>query len=487
MSTNENLLDDFNELMSNASDEDKKKYLELAEDCGIDISRGLSDADKAKYPSAEDGFYTFNSQGQSIPQHIEFADYVVDKYNLLAEEAFAYLYKAGFYTYIGKTAIDNMILSVSYDKIKPYHMDSFRRVLLAKAFGRMQYLKDTNGMINLNNGILDVQNNRLIDHSPRYFFKYKLEHDYKPGAKCPKFMSFLNDIFAGSQELIDLTAEIFGYSLIGGEQWLHKAFVLYGDGRNGKSTYLEILSALLGHHNITACSLANLHKPFSVVSLDGKLANILDETPNDTINSEAFKTATSSGLLRASHKGKEEFDLRCDARFLFAANNLPKFKDTSRGVIERLYFIPFEVYIEPEKRDHKLKSKIVSTELEGILNFAIEGLARLLEREQLPDTYGHERIMRLYRKTSDSVFEFVDEIVDIDTTLENHIDTRIIFDRYRTFCELQGNPIVKYRTFVQRFKAILVQRFGTDKARDMESKTRETRGYKHVILSSMLH
>ena len=158
----------------------------------------------------------------------------------------------------------------------PNHLDNFIKLTIAKSFDMEKSIFKADGLINIANGILDVKSQEIKPHSHQYFFKYILPHKYDPSAECPRFTRFLNFIFDNDPQYIDLTAEIYGYCLLGGNQFLHKSFVLYGSGRNGKSTWLEILQALLGYGNISSVSLANLTKPFSVVNLDGKLANIVD-------------------------------------------------------------------------------------------------------------------------------------------------------------------------------------------------------------------
>ena len=262
----------------------------------------------------------------------------------------------------------------------------------------------TDGFVNLANGILEAKTNELRPHSSNYFFKYILPHRYDPSAECPRFREFLNFIFDNDPQYTDLTAEIFGYCLLGGNQFLHKSFVLYGSGRNGKSTWLEILQSLLGQTNISSVSLANLTKPFSVVNLDGKLANIVDETPNDQINAEAFKTATSGGWLTGAHKGKPEYPVRCNARFLFASNKIPNFSETTVGLKERLYFIKFSKFIEADSRDPYIKEYIVANEMAGVLNFALAGLKTRLDRGYMLPTTGNFEMMEECNTEYDSVF-----------------------------------------------------------------------------------
>jgi putative DNA primase/helicase len=74
---------------------------------------------------------------------------------------------------------------------------------------------------------------------------------YDPNADCPKWKAFLQRIFNNNERLIRFVQRAVGYSLTGStrEQCL---FFLYGTGANGKSTFLEVVRALLGDYAVTA-------------------------------------------------------------------------------------------------------------------------------------------------------------------------------------------------------------------------------------------
>ena len=63
----------------------------------------------------------------------------------------------------------------------------------------------------------------------------------------------MNDLFEGDQDLISYVQRAIGYSLTGStaEQCL---FILIGDGANGKSTFVNVMSKLLGDYSKAAAS-----------------------------------------------------------------------------------------------------------------------------------------------------------------------------------------------------------------------------------------
>lgn len=412
-----------------------------------------------KYKDLETGFYRIHRSDSGAvskkPNYQGMADYLVDRYKLLSSEAYSYIYQDNYYQYIGRNGLANLVSIIAKENLMPNHLDNFIKLTIAKSFDVEKTIFKPDGLINIANGILDVKSQKLMPHSHQYFFKYILPHKYDASAECPRFLKFLNFIFDNDPQYTDLTSEIFGYCLLGGNQFLHKSFVLYGSGRNGKSTWLEILQSLLGYQNISSVSLANLTKPFSVVNLDGKLANIVDETPNDQINAEAFKTATSGGWLTGAHKGKPEYPVKCNARFLFASNKIPNFSETTVGLKERLYFIKFSKFIEADSRDPYIKEYIVANEMSGILNFALIGLRRLLERGYIMPTTGNLEMMEEFNTESDSVFEWGREYVEIQPDSEVFRTTREIYSYYKDYCSFANRRPVSYMAFAKRLASFI--------------------------------
>ena len=447
-----------------------------------------------RFATLEDGFYKkiFTANGYVLtPDYHSLAEYMVEVSKLVSTDSYCYMYEDNFYQYISPNTIASKIDLITKRNLKPAHLQGFTKLVMAKSNMKEKILLPTDGLLNLTNGILDVKANKLIPHSHNYFFKYKLPHLYDPAADCPRFKKFLNFIFEKHPDYVDITAEIFGYCLLGGSQYLHKSFILYGEGRNGKSTWLDILKALLGHQNVSGVSLANLTKPFSVVNLDGKLANIVDETPNDQIDAEAFKTATSGGWLTGAHKGKPEYQVKCDARFLFATNRLPNFNESSIGIKERLYFIRFDQYIDPKKRDSGISRYIISQEMSGVLNFAIEGLQRLVKRGYLGASGGNDSTMDEFKMESDNVYEFYREKIEIDLKRENFISNATFYSAYQVFCEESGRRPMSRTGFIRRFaSAIKGDLADLDVGLDaLQSRPRDdtrgrVRGFKHVYIRS---
>lgn len=153
----------------------------------------------------------------------------------------------------------------------------------------------------VNNGILDTKNRILYDHNPDEKHINKITIFYDPEAKItPEFEEFLKTIFVGVEWQIPIVQEMFGFCLYK-EYFLEKFFFLVGDGGNGRSILLNVLTDFLGLNNISGLTLHEVCKPpdkHILVGLHGKFANVCGETGNEDIKDiGTAKRATGGDLI----------------------------------------------------------------------------------------------------------------------------------------------------------------------------------------------
>jgi len=392
------------------------------------------------------------------------------------DDPYTACYDDGHYKYISKNHLDNMILDLSKDQASVKHVAEFGKMIKVRCYYDKDDFIQSPGFINLNNGVLKLETGELLQHNPDYNFTYKLKHDYDKSAKCPQFMKFLDEVFLKDPQLVCLMGEILGYTLLGGDPFKHKAFMFFGEGRNGKSTLLDVITELLGRSNVSAVSMKTLDKPFSTVRLDGKLANIVEESPNN-IDSEAFKSITGGGTISAAKKHMDEFDLVVRARLFFACNDFPHFKDNSKGNRERLVIVPFKRFFKESERDTSIKKKLFG-EMPGILNFALQGL----ERFQLFDNqFTHSDVvaemLEEFIEDTDNVYAWVKERVTVTEDFTDEVSVDELYSSYIDEARSDGyNPCNK-NTFLKRVKGCL----GNDNFRRNLSGLR-ARGYCYARL-----
>jgi P4 family phage/plasmid primase-like protien len=396
-------------------------------------------SDNLEFPTKESGFFRreMNAKKQmvDVPDFVDFSKWMAFSRNLKANDAFNFFYEDGYYKRATNLELKNITQGLVKENTPPYLIAQFLEASRAYNYVSRTQLVEPSGFINLANGVLDVRNKKLSEHSPEFFFKYKLPHEYIEGAECPEWLKFLERTFEGNQELVDVCAEIFGYVLLGGEPFLHKAFVLSGEGRNGKSTFLDVLKYMVGRTNYSSIPVSQLDKPFSVVMADGMLANIVGETTAKEINSEAFKTAVSGEDLIASQKGMPEYPLAFNARLILACNKLPHIGDATTGSHEKFFILPFNRYIQEQERIALYARRYLFSEISGVINWSLRGLDRLILRGQLPKIAAVSEQHSELREEIDSVFAWMKERVNLTYDEKNPVQTVKIKNWYQNYDE----------------------------------------------------
>jgi putative DNA primase/helicase len=106
-------------------------------------------------------------------------------------------------------------------------------------------------LLNLHNGTLDLRTRELHPHRREDEITKLAGCAYDPKATCPTWIAFLDTIFAGDADMIGFIQRLAGYCLTG-EVREHVLPILWGDGANGKTTFINTVLALLGEYGATA-------------------------------------------------------------------------------------------------------------------------------------------------------------------------------------------------------------------------------------------
>lgn len=178
------------------------------------------------------------------------------------------------------------------------------------------------GLINVANGLLNWQAGELLEHTPTRFCTVQIPVQYNPAATAHKVQQFVADVVPS--DVVPAVWQLFGYCLIPSTKYT-AAFLLTGEGANGKSTFIKLLEAFLGKRNVSKVTRHDLEtNRFSVAVLRDKLANSVSDMAYTALDSsQKFKEITSGDPMPAEFKGKDMFDFVPFARFVIAANEPP--------------------------------------------------------------------------------------------------------------------------------------------------------------------
>ena len=301
-------------------------------------------------------------------------------------------------------------------------------------------------LIAFKNKIYDLENDKFIDFSPDYFFVNKIPVSIDTENKsCPLIDSMLAS-FVGDDFKIDLY-ELAAYSYLRAYPY-QKFFILTGDGRNGKSTYIGILAKLVGIKNISSENLKNIiSNRFSAASLFKKLINVSVETdPLFIKNTAIIKQLTGEDYLSAEEKFEKSFEFKNYAKLIIVTNKKLRTNDLSAGFGRRVKIINFEgKFLEGENADPFILNKITEAELEGFALICLETLKNLYKRGFVfTIQQDSEEVTALYDERTQRLDAFLKEKVIKDPT--SYIPTVEFHEHFNKYLETEKiSPISLYR------------------------------------------
>lgn len=332
--------------------------------------------------------------------------------------------------------------------------DEFTKSILNSDSRSHTWMTDTTQRkLNLQNGVLDIHSGDIYPHSERFGFMSILPYAYDPTAKAPRFEQFLREVTKNREDIANLLKEFMGYCISGDECFIHKALILIGEGRNGKSTFNKVLKALVGPGYYSSLSMKALQNDQKRYLLEGKLFNLGDEnSPDGMLDSEIFKALIAGEEFDVKLVYKQPHTVRNRAKMIFNCNEMPITKDKSDALFQRLQFVPFDAKFVGENADVNIDAKLAA-ELPGILNICLEHYKILKKRERLPEVSASNEILEEYKDASDSFHAWFHNYIT-PTNPEDKITVDELFKSYKTHCEREGYYFMQRVGFGRKLSAI---------------------------------
>lgn len=294
-------------------------------------------------------------------------------------------------------------------------------------------------IINLQNGLLDIDTYQLQAHTPLYLSTSQIPIPFDAAARCPLWIQFVNDIMDGDQDQVRLLQQIAGYSLTT-SMALAKAFIFFGSGANGKSLFTRVLSKVVGQQNVSTVNLSSITKQFGLTGIVGKKLNLIDEISGNYFESNIIKALISGEKLSADVKYRPEpVEFIPTSKLIFSVNELPKINDTTPGLYRRFIIIPFnKSYLT--NPDITLEYKL-SLELPGILNWCLEGLKDLRTNGHFNETAKNHEMMGIFKNDNSPVTEFLNanyEPVPVEDCSKYMVQVSDLYREYKGYCFESG-------------------------------------------------
>lgn len=310
--------------------------------------------------------------------------------------------------------------------------------------------------LNTPSGIINLKNGDVKAHNPEYYFTKITSVDCAEAADCPRWLAFLNDIFAGDKDLIRYIQKAVGYSLTGStaEQC---AFFLYGTGRNGKSTFIDVIRDVFGDYaaNIQPETIMVKSSQSNAINSDiarlkgARLVTSVEPNEGVRLNEGLLKQLTGDDTVTARKLYSEEFEFKPEFKLWMATNHKPIIRGTDTGIWRRIHMIPFDVQIPEDKVDKNLTHKL-KAEMTGIFKWCIDGcLMRQREGLQMPAAV--LKSVREYRREMDVISAFIED----KCTLEGTVQASTLYAAYVSWADSNN----EYCMSNTKFSTELAKRF----------------------------
>lgn len=310
-------------------------------------------------------------------------------------------------------------------------------------------------LLAVSNGVVNLETGDLEEYGPAtkdLFLMRRIETPYIKGARNPRWLRFVEEVFEGHPDLPAYMRRLIGYGITGHttEQALA---VLYGGGSNGKGVLLETLTGIFKGITVTTPFSTFEQKPSGgipndIAALKGSRLVMASEGEQGRQMAESLiKRLTGGDTISARFMRKEFFEFTPTFLIILATNYKPNFRGQDYGLWRRVKLVPFDRKFTAEDRDGHLTNKFLGRRVPtsaflpdddfgdgpaGILAWAVEGAVEW-GRDGLNPPATITNSTAEFRETSDALKDFYDEFLVRDPA--GRISGKEVWSLYQEWCE----------------------------------------------------
>ncbi len=295
------------------------------------------------------------------------------------------------------------------------------------------------------------------------------------GATPQRWLAFLNKITGDDAGLVEFLQRLSGYAATGSAKE-HKMFFAYGAGRNGKSTWLNTLAAILSNDyskvippKLLLDKKTEQHATDLAHLANARLARA-SELPVGKVWDEALlKQITGGDPITARLMRQDNFTFTPQCTLIVDANNAPSIRGVDEAIRRRMCVIPFNVTIAADQVDLDLSTKLLEEGPE-ILRWIIDGAVKWnIDGLKIPDVV--KNASNEYLDAEDILGNFLQDHFlrnpkarisnnDLNERFQNHLSTQRLASWTATSLskEMRKRGYVRYKSGNERgFRGLQVK------------------------------
>ena len=307
-----------------------------------------------------------------------------------------------------------------------------------------------------------------MEHRPEHFITKQTTVDpSSDGADI--WAAALDTFFLKDTDLIDYVQRMVGLSAIG-KVYVEALIIAYGEGRNGKSTFWNVIARVLGTYsgNISADMLTvgcrrNV-KP-ELAEAKGKRMLIAAELEEGMrLNTANVKQLCSTDEIYAEKKYKDPFSYTPTHTLVLYTNHLPKVGAIDKGTWRRLIVIPFDAKIEGSADIKNYADYLFDKAGGAILTWVIEGAKKVIADNYKIDPPQKVRdAIEHYKESNDWLSYFLSERCELDPAYV--AKSSEVYNEYRIFCTQVGEFTRSTTDFYTALETVGFERYRDRKGR----------------------
>lgn len=385
--------------------------------------------------------------------HDELRDRWRERYPHVAHDGVEWMrYGGGYWKPIHEIGVEAQVMEVlegSKDegvKVTSSLLSSVIRLGRAAVYEPKEMWDANPDVLVLGNGTLEISSRTFREHRPEDRATTRLPYDYDSDADCAVYRAVIEKALP---DTVDFVQEFAGLCLTPFTRF-EIALWLKGPRGSGKSTVMEGLTAMLGEKS-GVLGLGEIEMSrFALGRIPGKTLLVSTEQPASYLKSTHVVDALISGeTLTVERKNKDAEEIKPTAKVVWAMNDLPRIANTTSGIFRRVKVLSFPE-LQGERRP-EIK-ELVKAEGPGILNWALDGLERLLERGLFEFPQSVVTATEEFQISNDLPAQFVDERCLVGPS--HKVSTRYLYEKYKEWAVEGGHKPASINRVAEDWKRL---------------------------------
>ncbi|HGI4155321.1 TPA: phage/plasmid primase, P4 family [Streptococcus agalactiae] len=348
----------------------------------------------------------------------------------------------------------------------------FMLASMDRKYGAMDFepeYQDVRRYVLVKNGIYDKKKRELLPFDHRFINFSTIETKLIPNAPLPQIgkwnvEDWLLDLMSGDKELIQLLWQVVSASLNGNYSY-RKSIWFVGNGNDGKGTFQQMISNLVGFKNVAPLKLNQFAERFGLAIIEGKTVIIGDDVQAGIYVDESsnFNSVVTGEPVSIEKKGENPYMAVFKKTVIQSTNAMPVFKNKSNGTYRRIIIIPFKKTFSANDDNWAIKDDYINRPevLEYVLWKAIN-----LNFDRFSEPKATQEHMKEFKESNNTILKFLNEYLeDIEST---RIPTKFLWVLYQQWCKENNNQLPKKSSFDKELDSCLPEGWIKEKQKPLD-------------------